>query len=711
MPIMTRMRDSMPVILFGLLIAFVITIVFEWGMDYLGMSGGQGDVVGKVNGIKITYKDFSELVRSVSDNQKAQSGAEPDENQLSQIREQVWDNLVTQHLVEEQVHRLGISVSNQELVDWVRGDNPPEDLRRNFIDSTGTFRRDMYEQFLSNPDQFIRDPDGRDAQFGTKWLKQYEANLRQRRLQEKLQSVILASVRVGEGDIQQRYRDQNVRYHALYALFDAAQLIPDSAVQVTDADIRSYYDENLEQYRVEETRKLQYVLFLERPSASDSASRQKDIEEAAQKAKEGVDFLQLVATYSDKVDSGAFFRHGELSPTIESAVFAAPLGGVVGPIEDQDGLHLLKVLAERRGTEEFVNASHILIPLEPGEDTTAAQERARAVLRDARAGKDFATLARQYSRDVGSAQRGGDLGWFGKGRMVPEFEKAAFAARPGQIVGPVRSPFGLHIIKVNGRDTRELKLAQIAIKITPSNQTKNELYDRSRDFAYNARETEFSGEAQQMSFEVKEAQVQEKTAVIPGVGVNQAVLRWTFNESVNAVSEPYSTPGGYAVFHLAEIKDAGVRPFAEVKESVRPLALRQKKIEKVKALAGELRQKLSGSDSLTRISALNPSITVQEIPSFTLGSAVPGIGRDPAFLGTVASLKPGDISPAVQNTRGAFLVQLLSVSPFDSSAFAAQREMLKSRLLQEKRNRFLSDWLSMLKEKADIEDQRDLFFR
>ncbi len=711
MPIMTRMRDSMPVILFGLLIAFVITIVFEWGMDYLGMSGGRSDIVGTVNGINVTYKDFSELVKTYSDNQKAQSGAEPDENQIVQIREQVWENLVTQHLVEEEVHRLGITVSDQELVDWVRGDNPPDDLRRNFIDSTGQFRRDMYEQFLSSPGQFIRDPEGKDAEFGTKWLKQYETSLRQRRQQEKLQSIILSSVRVTEGELRQRFVDQNRQYSALYAPFDAAQLVPDQDVQVTDADIKRYYDENLDQYRVEETRKLQYVLFLERPSASDSALQQKDIAEAAQKARQGVDFLQLVYTYSDKPDSGAFFRHGELSASLENPVFSAAKGDVIGPIGDQDGLHLLKVLEQRDGKEVYIHASHILLPLEAGEDTTAPRALAKTIMRDAQAGKDFAALARQFSKDFGSAQRGGDLGWFGKNRMVPEFEKAAFAAKPGQIVGPIRSPYGLHIIKVHNRDSRELKLAHILMKVTPSNQTKNELYDRSRDFAYNARENDFTNESKQMAFEVKETPIQKKGAVIPGVGMHQGVSRWAFDEHVGAVSDPYTIPAGYAVFHIAEVKDAGVRPLDEVKDMIRPLALRRNKIEKVKVMAAELRSKLGPGDSLTKVHALNPTIMVQELPAFTLGGVVPGIGRDPAFLGTVAALDPGKISPAVQNQRGAFLVQVLSVTPFDSAGFGSQRELLKSRLLQEKRNRFLSDWLSMLKEKADIDDRRDQFFR
>jgi hypothetical protein len=141
------------------------------------------------------------------------------------------------------------------------------------------------------------------------------------------------------------------------------------------------------------------------------------------------------------------------------------------------------------------------------------------------------------------------------------------------------------------------------------------------------------------------------------------------------------------------------------------MALRTKKIERAKSLADEARAKLGATDSLTRISSYFPQVKAQEIPNFTFSGAIPGVGRDPFFFGALSGLKPGQISPAVQNQRGAFIAQLLSVSPFDTAAYNSQRESLRTRLLQEKRNRFLSDWLTALKEKADIEDHRDMFFR
>ncbi|RPH37808.1 hypothetical protein EHM92_01750, partial [bacterium] len=492
-------------------------------------------------------------------------------------------------------------------------------------------------------------------------------------------------------------------------LFEAATLVPDSAVQVTDADLREYYEENADQYKVEATRTLKYVLFPEKATAADSSARQSDIEEATAKARKGDDFLELVSMYSDRPDTGAFFNPGEISPTLESALSSAKVGDVVGPVEDADGYHLLKVLGEKKADQEHIRASHILFPLS-GPDSNAVKAQAQTVAKSARQGKDFAELAKEYSKDP-SGSRGGDLGWFTKGRMVPAFENAAFKAKVGEIVGPVRSQFGLHIIKVTGRDSRALKIAQVVAKIEPSSQTKNDVFERARDFAFNARESEFTKEAQQTGVEVKEAQIQEKGGMIPGLGVNESVTRWAFKNKTGSVSEPYTIGNALAVFFIADAKDAGVRPFEEVKDIIRPATLRKLKIDKTMQMAAEARSKLAPSDSLAKVEQINPAIKIQYTGSFPLAGAVPGIGRDPSFMGAVSGLQPGQISPAVRGLRGAYLIQLLTKTDFDSSAFASQKETLMSRLMQEKRQRVITDWLAKLKESAEIVDNREMFFR
>lgn len=710
MPIMTRMRDSMPVILFTLLIVFVLTIIFDWGMGYLGLRTPRGaEDVGKVNGKAISYREFSDVLRNYVDAQKQQTGAEPTEAELKTVRDQIWQSMVSQHLMMEEAAKVGIKVTDQEIVDWVRGDNPPEDLRRNFVDSTGQFRRDVYDQFLSNPDQFLRDPQGSDPKYGSKWLADYDKSLRQRRLQEKLQSVVLASVGVTEGEVLRRYADQNQRLNAMVAFVDAGTMVPDSAVQVTDADIRAFYDDNLESYKVPASRTLKFVVFPVAPTAADSAARISEMNDLAKKARGGADFLDLAAMYSEKRDSGAYFKHGELAAPLEGEVFAARPGDIVGPLHDGNTLHLFKVLDARKGSNEFIRASHILFRLEG--DTNAVKELAGRVAREAKGGADFGALARQHSKDPSNAGKGGELGWFSKGRMVPPFEKAAFAARVGDVVGPVRTAFGLHIIKVTGRDARELKLSSIKIPIEASAQTRNDLMDRSRDFAFNSRETDLPREAEQIGLKAQESTITESGGAIPGLGVDESVNRWAFAEKVGAVSEPFLIQNSYAVFAVADAKEAGVRPFDELKESLRPMALRAKKLERATAIAAELRSKLGPADSVTRVTEFNPAATITRTGEFSLAGGIPVAGRDPAFIGAISALQVGQISPAVKGARGAYLIQLLSRTEIDSVSYGSQSEMLRTRLLQEKRNRFLADWMESLRKNADIEDKRDLFYR
>ncbi len=713
MPIMTRMRESMPVILFGLLIAFLITIIFEWGMDYLGTRGGQSNIVGEIEGKKITYQEFNEQVKNVADNQKQQTGSEPDENTYKQIRQQVWDQLVTQRLVEKEIEKLGLKVTDQELSDWFRGDNPPDEVKRMFADSSG-FRSDIYSQFVANPVQFMQSQVDRGMNLGglsaAQWVTNFETSVRQRRLSEKLQSVLTASIRVSDGEVRRRFADQNVKYNANFILFDPNVFVKDDEVSVTEADIKDFYQENLDQHKVEATRTLKFVTFLENPSMQDSADALKSIQDDYKAAVSGADFIGLMATRSDKPDSGTWFKHGELTPPTEATVFAAKVGDVVGPITEFDGYHLMKVFGERKGTGEFQRASHILFQVN-GPDSNAVKTTAEAVARRAKAGEDFSKLAATYSKDPSNAQKGGDLGWFGKGRMVKEFEDACLKAKVGEVVGPVRTAFGLHIIKMTGRDSRELKVGRIISKIAASPQTLSDIQQRAQDFGAIAKESDFVKEAKAISLEPRETTVQEKGGVIPGLGVNESVTKWAFKNKVGSVSEPFTIQNGWAVFTLVEAKDAGVKPFDEVKESLKPQVIRKMKTDKAKELAAQQKAKLASGDSLAKLVNLDSRLQLQRTGDFVMSAGAAGVGRDLNFFGALESMNPGQISNPVTTPRGVYLVQLVSKGEFDSTAYNSQKETLRSQMLQEKRGRYVGEWLTKLKETAEIEDNRDMFFR
>lgn len=695
---MTKMRENMAGIFAVFAVMFILYIIFDWGMDLLGRRSRQaGDIVGEVNGQPIHSKELSDLIRNLSEAQKRQTGREVDEETSQQFRDQAWTMLVNQMILDGEVRKLDVSVTDQELVDWVRGDNPPDFLVRQFTDSAGTFNRAAYDAAL------------RDPQNSAVWV-QIENALRKQRQQEKFQSAIQAAIRVSEGEVYDRFVDDNLHLNAEYLFFEATRMVKDSDVVVTDDDIKKYYNENQEESKQKATRRLKYVLFPEKATQEDTAGVLRDLSEFARQAASGGDFLLLVKTYSELPLSEAFFKRGELSAVRDSAVFSAKVGEVLGPLADLDGYHLIKVLEDRKAKDEAIRASHILLNLPSTQDSIDVWKQARQLTQRAKKGEDFASLAREFSKD-GSASRGGDLGWFGKGRMVKPFEDAAFKAKVGEIVGPVRSQFGLHIIKVTGRSDREVKIADLFLSVKPSNQTRNQLRERANDFSYLASHGDFDNEASLSKYLVQETPPFPKGTVIPGIGFSDEIQRFAFEKKLGEVSEAVKVPAGYGVFKIAEVREEGVRPLTEVRETIRAKVLLKKKIAKVGEYAKQVRDKLQPTDSLGVVSRFDSTLKVVKAGDFTPSTWLPNIGRDNEFIGKLLTLKAGEMSQHFGGQRGYFIVKLLSRTEPDSARYQAQKKTIQDQLLQEKRNRFSGEWMNRLKEKADIVDNRDLFYR
>jgi len=701
MPLMTKIRENLATFFSVFAGLFVVYIVLDWGMDITGRRHStrmaEAQEIGKINGQPILAKDFADMVRRAVENQKTQTGQEPDENQQRMIRDQVWNQLVDQMLYDEEIKKLGIMVTDQEIIDWVKGENPPDFLRQQFTDSTGTFNRQAY-------DATIMDPKNKAI------MVRVEDALRKQREREKLQSIVLASVQVDEAEVRQKFTDQNVKFDADYVFFDPAVFVKDEDVKLTDDDYRRYYNEHSDEFKVEATRKLKYVMFNEIPSSGDTSGVLADMQDIVKRTKAGAEFADLAKTYSETPQKDTYSKHGDLAQETESAVFAASVGDILGPISEADGYHLIKVLEFKKGTDEFLRASHILINIQ-NNDSAKALKEAKDVFEAARRGEDFSVLAQKHSKDPGSASRGGDLGWFGRGKMVKSFEDAAFKAKVGQVVGPVRTQFGYHIIKLVSRDDRQVKMSDIHISIRVSSQTKSDISQRAQDFVYLAKQSSFEKEVEQSKYRIQETQPFQKNAVIPGIGMNQAVNKFAFSSKHGSISEPFSLTTGYGAFMVSEVKEAGIRPFDEVKTIVENRLKREKKMEDTKNVARDLRKNLSPGDSLQKVTAKNPSLSVQRAAQFTLGGYIQGVGRDLGFIGGVSTLNPGEISQPVESSRGIYLIRLLNKSSLDSTAYKTERDALRTQLLSEKRNRFFTEWSDQLKKSVEIVDNRDVFYR
>ncbi|MCX6162619.1 MAG: SurA N-terminal domain-containing protein, partial [Ignavibacteriae bacterium] len=453
--IMNKLRDKMPYIIIFLILAFVATIVFEWGMNYLGIQGGGQQVFANINGKEITYQQYEQLLQQNLEQMRQQNGGKDiDEATMDQIREQVWQSLVQQTLTSQEIERLGIKVSDAEILDWIynRPENLPDAIKKNFMDSTGVFNVDFYQQAL-----------GMKTKEAVNFWNEVEKYLREVLLAEKLQTQITATINVTEGDILQKYRDDNIKANFQFAFLDLNSSIDTNLIAVTDADMKKYYEEHKDEFKQLEAVKFKYVTFSDAPTIDDSNSVKKGLEFVIRDMKEAnvedSSLIRLVNDNSSVPFNNAFQKSSAFGKGALNFLFSAKNGDISPLIIDADAYKVIKLLDTKEGEDNYVNASHILINF--GADTAGAKKRAEDILARAKKGEDFIKLAGELSEDPSAKQNSGDLGWFTKGSMVKEFEDACMNASPGSVVGVIKTQFGFHIIFVKGKSKKEFRVAEV----------------------------------------------------------------------------------------------------------------------------------------------------------------------------------------------------------------------------------------------------------
>ncbi len=600
MAVMNKMRESMKTILMILVLAFVATIIFDWGMG--GFRGGKPQgVIAEVNGDEITYEEFNNAYQQELRQQREQTGRDPEGYQLQQIENQVFERLVQQRLLSDVVQKMNLNSSDEEIGEelW---NNPPQLIRETpaFQDSTGQFDMSLYQAALQNP------------QLDQQW-QSVIYYLRNTLPFQKLGNLINATAVVTDDDARIEYMKTNMKARVEYLFFDAAKYA-DQIQPPTDQEIQAYYNEHKEDFRQQETRVLDYILLELTASASDSA---------------------------------------------------------------------------------------------------AVRNQAEELVADAKDGRDFAELAQIYSQDPGSAENGGDLGYFTRNQMVKPFADAAFSADVGDIVGPVQSQYGLHIIKVVDKRTengeQQVKASHILLKFDPSNSTRDALRDEAEYVAEASKESDLRTIAQAESLNVQTTQPFTIEGFIPGLGMERRVNRWAFRSKVGDVSDALLLDRGYFVAQLAEINEEHIQPLEEVRSQIVSTLNSENRMKAAQAAAQAAYDKLTAGTPIDEVAAAD-SLELKQTEEFTANANIPGVGREPRFAGTALRLDVGDISEPIEGTRGYYVLQVLDKTSFDPDAFAQQKESIKSQLAVRQRNQMFALWYTKLKDEADIKDYRDEYF-
>ncbi len=696
MGVMNKMRENTGVILWILVIAFGVIWVLQDAGTF-DVVGNLGNRLGEVNGQVISLEEYNQAVQAQMDAYQRQNG-EPMPPQLAdQTRDQVFDRLVEDRLREMEMERLGIDVSDEELVDMVLGDNPHALIKLYFGDGQGGVDRAALQSFLNNPD-------ARDS-----WV-QLENILRAQRRQEKLDNLIAATVRISDEEVRQEYYRRNRKVDTRFVALRYASL-PDDSISISEKDLREYYNQHKEDFKREKAFTVLYVTVSKNPTAEDTAAVVHDLEQLRDAfARATDDSLFLARNGSERPYTDAYFRRDELDEAIAKPVFEDPTPGkIVGPVFADGMAHLIKIIDVRPAEEVAVRARHILFRAPEDNPTARAEARRKAldVLRELRNGADFAALARLHSED-GTRTRGGDLGWFGPGRMVEPFEKAAFSAPVGRPIGPVETPFGYHLILVTERADKEVKIADMALRIRASVATLNRAQEQLEDLQYFASENgDFEGEAKRAGLDVQTVQVQADQRFIPGIGNSTTLYNFLQSARPGDISEVIELDNRFVVAQLKEIIPEGYRPFEEVRNQIEPRVKNQKKAA---IQSRRLREALArhSFESLASVVPGAIELTATDISYQT--TTVPGLGREPAFVGAALALDEGEVSDVIEGNNAAFVLKVTAIKePPEPSA--AELEQLRTTLLRQRQNQVRAEWLEALKEEADITDNRRRFFQ
>jgi parvulin-like peptidyl-prolyl isomerase len=348
------------------------------------------------------------------------------------------------------------------------------------------------------------------------------------------------------------------------------------------------------------------------------------------------------------------------------------------------------------------------------QDSINVLQHAEELMQRAGEGEDFAQLAMDNSEDR-SAENGGDLGFFERGRMVPEFDEAAFSTPVGGITGPVQSRFGYHIIKVTEKKMEDgvenLRASHILLKIQPSPDTRDQVRAAAEGFTEEAPKTSFAQAAATYNVDVDTTDYFEKGGFIPGLGRLPAAADFIFARPLGSPGPVYPVRDGLVVFQILDEQKERFQNLSEVRSQMVAQLMDEKRIEKALERGRQFRSTVADPSQFAA-QAQAVGLGVQETDrEFKAADYLKDIGRDPAFMAGALALEPGALSQPIKGQKGCYLIQLLEKTYPDSFAFLTQSEEIRNRLLTQKQNEIYSQWLVTAQEEAKIEDYRYLYYR
>jgi parvulin-like peptidyl-prolyl isomerase len=573
----------------------------------------QVNEVGSINGEPILFEDFNQLVSNEINRIDSQSGRLISDEEREYVRAVVWERLIADLIIQEQIEKNKIIVGEEEVLFQMKN-NPPPFLQNNeAFQSFGRFDLEKYLNAVLTPDQIDWKPIEDFMQ--NIYLPSY-----------KLQQYIFNSAAIQNDDILNNYKKRFLDYKIEILHITEKAIDNDfynSLIQnrPTDDELLELYNKNISDYNQPETRIMQYVKW---PIVSDA------------------------------------------------------------------------------------------------NDTLRVKLEAENLIYRINNGEDFAQLANMYTEDPSNSQnpndlKGGNLSWFEKGQMLPEFDIASFDGQIGDIIGPILTDYGFHVIKINDKrsldGTEQVNASHILLTINPSKSTENKLKDIANIFSLEANEYGFLSHADSLGLEIIQSNGVEKESIfIDNFGVGRSAVNFAYSNIKGSTSEAIKNDNFYGVFFLEKILKESVLSFEDVKAQLKEEFISDFKKNQIKILANSVKNYITEEKSLFDIASENKSFEyVAESNSSLIGS-FESIGKSNYVVGALSNSQAGDLFGPLPTIRGQAFVKVVEIEKLNIDDFEEKKEAIKYSLLIQRQNQIWGSWLQALRENSDIEDYRYDFY-
>jgi len=650
-------------------------------------------VVGSIDGNEINIDEFGPKVDQGVNQFKQQYGGSANAQMTAMAVDQAWNAELAKALLTKEYDRLGLNVSEDELLDLLQGANPSPLIKQYFSNpQTGQLDRATLMNFLKS-----KEPQALQQS------AMLQEEIKNQALQTKYTNLVRNSVYVTSLEATDEYNNRNKLANFKYVSLDYTS-VPDASVKLSDADYSEYYEQNKARFNnPQESRGFEYVTFSIKPTAADSLAIKNQVEKIAADFKVAKNDSLFAAVNSDVKVPYTYLTKGKIDPAVDSAVFALPAGSFYGPKLSGNSYKVVKVV-DTRFSPDSVKASHILInPAKVGGEDKAVKlaDSLKGLIAK---GGNFAELAKNYSED-GSKDKGGDLGTFARGTMVAEFENAAFGGSPGEIK-VVKSQFGVHVIRIDKQigNSKVVKLAYVEKNLTASSKTQAAAYKAASNFLNDVKGKDFNKFAQEKGYKVAVAdKVTATQGFAPGLDNPRKLIQAAYEaDKGDVLPEIYNMTDAYVIAKLTSVNPKGTLPLEAVKKEIEPLV---RNAVKAKLLKEKFEK--AGKGSLDQI-ASKVGRTVNPVQNIVFANPIiPGVAQENALVGSVFGAQPGKVSAPVQGDRG---VYVFSVDGFTNPAPIANMFKQKEGMLLSLGQRSLSAAFQALQDNAKIKDNRVKFY-